>query len=101
MRCPKCKTENNQNKDGYTNAGSQRYRCKECGARYTPEKKQQGYDKRIRELALQMHAGGMNFQQIGQHLKVSNKSVMNWVKANAEKLSEASVPKKKLHSCDE
>ena len=94
MRCPKCKIENNQIKDGFTNAGSQRYRCKECGARYTPEKKRQGYEKRIRELAVRMYADGINFQQIGRHLQVSHISVMNWVKANAEKLPEASVPEK-------
>jgi transposase-like protein len=92
MRCPKCETEKNQNKDGFTNAGSQRYRCKECVARYTPDKKEQGHEKRIRELAIRMYADGLNFRQIGRHLKVSHGSVMNWVKAHAEKLPDAPVP---------
>ena len=92
MRCPKCKDECDQNKDGFTKAGSQRYRCKECGARYTPEKKKQGYRKEIRTLAIRMYADGLNFRQIGRHLQISHTTVMNWVKEHAEKLPEAPVP---------
>ena len=39
-----------------------------------------------------MYADGLNFRQIGRHLKVSHGSVMNWVKAHAEELPEAPVP---------
>jgi transposase-like protein len=92
MKCPKCENERNQNKDGFTNAGSQRYRCKECGTRYTPERKSLGYEQKIRNLAIRMYADGLNFRQIGRHLEVSHSSVMNWVKAHAETLPEASVP---------
>ena len=92
MKCPQCKTEKNQNKDGFTNAGSQRYRCKECGARYTPEPKEHGYNKELRLLAIRMYADGLNFRQIGRHLKVSHSSVMNWVKAYVAQLPEALVP---------
>ncbi|MBT7713062.1 MAG: IS1 family transposase [Deltaproteobacteria bacterium] len=92
MRCPKCKKESNQVKDGFTNASSQRYRCKECGARYTPEKKPQGYPKEICELAIRMYTDGLNFRQIGRHLKISHTTVMCWVKDHAEKLPEAPVP---------
>jgi len=92
MKCPKCANEEKQNKDGFTNAGSQRYRCQECGARYTPKKKEKGYQKEIRELAIRMYADGLNFRQIGRHLKISHTTVMSWVKDHAEKLPEAPVP---------
>lgn len=92
MRCPKCKDESRQNKDGFTNAGSQRYRCKRCGARYTPEKKVHGYEREIHKIAIRMYADGLNFRQIGRHLKVSHTTVMRWVKAHAEKLPQAPVP---------
>ena len=92
MRCPNCKTTSQQNKDGFTNAGSQRYRCRKCGARYTPEKKVHGYQKEIRELAIRMYADGLNFRQIGRHLQVSHTTVMGWVKEHAEKLPKAPVP---------
>lgn len=92
MKCPKCEDESRQVKDGFTNAGSQRYRCRGCGARYTPEKKTQGHEQEIRNLAIRMYADGLNFRQIGRHLQVSHSSVMNWVKAHAERLPEAPVP---------
>ena len=92
MRCPKCEAEHNQMKDGFTNAGSQRYRCGKCGARYTPEKKEHGYPKEIRILAIRMYTDGLNFRQIGRHLKISHTTVMEWVKEHAEKLPEAPVP---------
>ena len=92
MRCPNCKAENKQHKDGFTNAGSQRYRCQKCGTRYTPEKKVHGHPKEVRELAIRMYADGLNFRQIGRHLQVSHTTVMRWVKEHAEKLPEAPVP---------
>ena len=94
MRCPKCKIEHGQNKDGFTSAGSQRYRCKECSCRYTPEKKERGYEKEVRELAIRMYADGLAFRQIARHLKISHGSVMNWLKEHAKNLPEAPVPKK-------
>ena len=93
MRCPKCGAELHQNKDGFTNAGSQRYRCRQCGARYTPVKKQPGYPKEVRILAIRMYTDGLNFRQIGRHLKVSHTTVMAWVQEHAEKLPEAPVPR--------
>ena len=92
MRVPKCEDEHNQMKDGFTNAGSQRYRCRKCGASYTAEKKQHGYPIEMRRLAIRMYTDGLNFRQIGRHLKISHTTVMEWVKEHAEKLPEAPVP---------
>ena len=79
-------------KDGFTSAGSQRYRCGKCDARYTPVKKRHGYPKDIRTLAIRMYTDGLNFRQIGRHMKISHTTVMEWVKEHAEKLPEAPVP---------
>ena len=54
--------------------------------------KQQGYRKGIRTLAIRMYTDGLNFRQIGRHLKISHTTVMEWVKEHAEKLPEAPVP---------
>jgi len=64
MKSPSCANEERQNKDGFTNSGSQRYRRQDCGARYTPEKKLKGYQKEIRELAIRMNVEGLNFRQL-------------------------------------
>ena len=93
MKCPKCKDEKKQYKDGFTKAGSQRYRCGECGARYTPEPKQQGYSQEVRQLAVRMYTDGLGFRQIARHLKLSHSTVMEWVKAHAEQLPDAPMPK--------
>ncbi|HFQ93294.1 MAG TPA: IS1 family transposase, partial [Anaerolineae bacterium] len=37
--CPRCHAKEFQIKDGRTPAGSQRYKCKQCGRRYTPSPK--------------------------------------------------------------
>ena len=92
MKCPKCHTEGKQNKDGFTAQGSQRYRCKVCGKRYTPEPKEAGYSEEMRMQAVRMYADGAGFRQIGRQLNVSHVSVMNWVKAYAARLPEAPMP---------
>jgi transposase-like protein len=51
MKCPKCEQKKQQYKNGKTKAGSQRYRCWGCGCSYTPDKKDQGYDKALMEQA--------------------------------------------------
>ncbi len=92
MRCPKCKDENHQNRDGYTGSGSQRYRCRKCGARYTLQRKQQGYDQEIRQTAIRMYLDGLGFRQIGRQLGVSHASVMNWVEVHTDQLPETPMP---------
>ena len=92
MQCPKCHQEGEQNKDGFTAQGSQRYRCKKCGTRYTPEPKEAGYSEDIRMQAVRMYADGAGFRQVSRQLNVSHVSVMNWVKAFAAKLPDAPMP---------
>ena len=91
-KCPKCGSEERQHKIGFTKAGSQRYRCQECGRRYTPEPKHHGYSEEIRRQAVQMYIDGINFRRIGRTLGVHHTSVMNWVNAYAETVDEAPVP---------
>jgi transposase-like protein len=92
MECPQCKDQERQNKDGFTEAGSQRYRCQKCGARYTPKPKPRGYAPEVRGQAIRMYVDGMGFRQIGRQLQVDHVSVMNWVKAYAAELPDAPVP---------
>lgn len=77
--CPKCYQEEHQNKDGRTPAGSQRYRCKLCGCRYTPNPKESGYDEEIRLQALQLFLEGTSLRQISRQLNVNHQSVANWI----------------------
>ena len=92
MQCPKCSNQSQQIKSGRTEADSQRYKCKACGYRYTPEPKAQGYSEEVRMQAVRMYVDGLNLRRIARHLGVNHQSVSNWVKAYAAQLPPAPVP---------
>ena len=91
-KCPKCGSETSQYKVGFTAAGSQRYKCRACGSKYTPQPKPKGYPAEIRQQAVCMHQGGLNYHQIGRSLGVDHASVINWVRAYAARLPPAPMP---------
>jgi len=93
MKCPHCGDQRKQYRNGKTQAGSQRYRCARCQHSYTPQKKRQGYAREIRRKAIQFYVDGANLRRIGRQLGVHHQTVANWVKAYAENLPEAPVPK--------
>lgn len=99
MKCPKCQETTKQRKCGKTRAGSQRYSCKHCKAKYTPEQKKRGYSDKLRLQAVRMYVDGINYRRIGRHLKVHSTSVMNWVKAFATQLPNAPLPEE-LHTIE-
>lgn len=92
MSCPKCQLHENQIKDGFTSAGSQRYRCKFCGCRYTPVAKDHGYDEEVRLQALTLHLEGNSLREIGRLLDVNHQSVANWITDFANHLSQDLPP---------
>lgn len=79
--CPKCHQIRQQIKDGFTLAGSQRYRCKRCGCRYTDQAKDRGYSEEIRLRALRLHLEGFSLRAISRELEVNHQSVANWINA--------------------
>ena len=80
--CPNCQQTQGQIKIGLTESGSQRYRCKDCGRRYTPEPRVQGYPETVRQQAVRLYVDGMNFRRIARHLGVHHQTVINWIKAH-------------------
>lgn len=77
--CPKCKSTNRV-KNGVINK-LQRYRCKDCAYDYTVAQKSTGVSVAKKRLALEMYLEGLGFRSIGRILKVSQVSVMNWIRA--------------------
>ena len=84
--CPYCQSSVRQVKNGRNPSGSQRYRCRACGRKYTPEPTPQGYDAPTRQRALRLYADGMNLRRIGRTLGVVHQTVANWVAAHADAL---------------
>jgi transposase-like protein len=84
--CPRCNQTGRQARDGRTPAGSQRYRCAQCGCRYTPTPAEQGYDEDVRFQALQLYLEGYSMREVARRLSVNHQSVANWMKAYARYL---------------
>ena len=84
MDCPKCNSKEIV-KDGIVK-GKQRYFCKDCSYHYTV--KQRGKPPELKRLALQLYLEGLGFRSIERVLKVSNVSVMNWIKSFGQQLEE-------------
>ncbi len=87
-KCPHCHDTEQQVKAGRNESGSQRYLCKVCKRRYTPEPKPRGYPQSLREQALKMYVDGDNFRRIARTLGVCHRTVINWVNAHAERLDD-------------
>ena len=93
-QCPHCQRTEQQVRVGINTAGHQRYLCKECRRKYTPDRKPGGYPAEVRQQALQMYVDGLNLRRIGRFLGVDHQTVANWVKAKADGLpDEPPVPK--------
>lgn len=83
-QCPRCKSTNFC-KDGIVKQ-RQRFKCKECNFRFTVEKI--GKPDNLKRDALILYLEGLGFRSIGRFLKVSNVTVLNWIKSFGEKIGE-------------
>ena len=90
--CPKCGSQARQNRDGVTGVGSQRYKCMQCGSKYTPVQKARGYDQETRKKAIQLYVDGMNLRRIGRHLGLHHRTVSLWVQAYAQGITRVPIP---------
>ncbi|MGQ9849902.1 MAG: IS1/IS1595 family N-terminal zinc-binding domain-containing protein [Aggregatilineaceae bacterium] len=88
ITCPHCQRTDQQVKVGRNASGSQRYLCKVCHRKYTPEPNSRGYPEALRRQAVQRYVDGMNFRRIARTLGVAHRSVINWVNAHAQRLPE-------------
>jgi transposase-like protein len=84
--CPKCGQPTRQLKVGQNPSGSQRYRCRHCQRKYTPQPRQQGYAEPVRQQALRLYVDGLSLRRIARHLGVVHQTVANWVRAYAATL---------------
>ncbi len=89
VKCPHCQHEDQQVKIGLNRSGSQRYLCKGCRRKYTPEPKTHGYSQALREQALKLYVDGLNLRRIGRTLGIDHQTVANWVTAHANSLPDS------------
>ena len=74
---PKCKSDHSV-KDGIINS-RQRYLCKDCKYRYTVPFIGKPID--LKKFALILYLEGLGFRSIERIIKVSNVTVMRWIKS--------------------
>lgn len=86
ITCPHCQRSEGQVKGGMTQAGSQRYLCKVCRRRYTPDPKPIGYEASVRRQAIRLYVDGNNQRRVARQIGVSQGSVSNWARDFADSL---------------
>ena len=84
MHCRKCGSEA-FTKNGFV-AGTQRYKCKQCGFQFTRETSH-GKPMKDKILALILYLSGMSMNMIGKIVGVSTQSVMRWINMFYEKFA--------------
>ena len=82
IRCPNCGSLKNQIKSGLNRSGTQRYLCKNCGVKYTPDPKEHEFSDDIKEIAIKMFNSGISGRNIGKFFSMSKSNVHNWIKKN-------------------
>jgi transposase-like protein len=92
--CPYCGNTERQVKNGLNPSGSQRYRCQPCQRVYTPAPLPLGYERAVREQAVQLYVDGQNLRRIARTLGVNHQSVANWVAAYARQVPPAPLPER-------
>ncbi len=86
MDCPKCKSDE-KTKDDVVK-GRQRYKCKDCVFRYTVASGSKAKSLYLKKLALQLYLEGLGFRSIGRFLRVSNATVLDWIRTYGEQIEE-------------
>lgn len=92
MECPKCK-QNKYVKNGIVK-DRQRYLCKHCKYCYTVA--EVGKPMVLKKQAVNLYLEGLGFRSIERILKVSNVSVLNWVKKFGKEIEAIREPEREI-----
>jgi transposase-like protein len=78
MNCPKCNNTKTV-KDGFMNS-KQRFLCRKCNYHFTTQNTERGKPMELKRRALHLYLEGMGFNAISRVLKVSDVSVLKWIR---------------------
>ena len=86
MDCPKCKSSQKK-KNGFRR-GKQSFRCKNCGCQYVAHPSSRAYSQQIKQTCIEMYLNGMGIKGISRVTKISHVTILNWIQAAGESLSD-------------
>ena len=86
MKCPKC--QSSQSKKNGFRRGKQSYRCKKCGTQYVANPCSRAYSSQIKQTCIEMYLNGMGIRGISRVTKISHVTILNWIQAAGECLSD-------------
>lgn len=92
IQCPHCQSSQGQNKAGFTRFGSQRHFCGACQRTYTPVPKHHGYPNALRQEVVRYSMEGISQRKVARLLRVSPRSVANWIEQAGQKLEQIGLP---------
>lgn len=81
LLCPHCDNRGDHAKAGRNRSGSQSYRCGQCGRKFTPKPRPNGYPQAMRDHAIARFLAGASFRAIARELEVNHQTVANWIAA--------------------
>jgi transposase-like protein len=100
--CKKCESKEVV-KNGHNRCGTQRYKCKECGAVFVWKyKKEQRLPRhRDKRKILDCYAEGMGMRAIARVFKVSTNTIKKWIEAEGKEFKQPDLSKEEEVECDE
>ena len=90
--CPACNSTNCR-KNGFTSAGTQRYRCNDCGKSFTNAPRKNGISQEKKDMAIKMYTEKVGFRRMGRLLNMSHVSALNIIRDYGEKLAKTPLHK--------
>ena len=85
VKCQFCGSEE-MRKCGRNRSGTQKYQCRKCSRRTTPNPKSIAHSPQTRQRALRLVAEGLSQRKAGRILKVSGQSIGRWLKKYVDAL---------------
>ena len=100
--CKKCRSIKNV-KNGHNYCGTQRYKCKDCGAVFVwkYQKKTVNPKNKYKREIMDCYAEGMGLNSLCRVFKVGINSIQFWIAKEGKRFIQPDISKEKFVSCDE
>jgi len=99
--CSKCGHNDSAVKNGRTNQGKQRYKCKQCGSRFLNNYTYKSYLPSVNANITGLKKEGMGIRSISRYLGISHTTVIDRIKAIASRTKKPVLHSGRVYELDE